>query len=78
MIVGRAWLVGVGSGVNVAGVCVPVQVEGDKMKSTTDIQLSALKLGGVVKALKPGWETNASKGGNIEGGDNCDNWCCHC
>ncbi len=48
------------------------------MKSTTDVQLSALKLGGVVKALKPGWVPNAGKGGNIEGGDNCDDGCCHC
>ena len=48
------------------------------MKSATDIQLSALKLGGVVKALEPGWVPNAGKGGNIEGGDNCDDGCCHC
>ena len=47
------------------------------MKSTTDVQLSALKLGGVVKALELGWVPNAGKGGN-EGGDNCDDGCCHC
>ncbi len=79
VIVGRARIVGgVGSSVNVAGVDVPIKVEGDKMKRTTNVQLSALKLGGVVKALKPGWEANAGKGGHLEGGDNRDGGCCHC
>ena len=79
VIVGRARIVGgVGGSVIVAGVVVPIMVEGDKMKCATCVQLSALKLGGVVKALQPGWVPNAGKGGHIEGGDNCDNRCCHC
>ncbi len=69
---------GGGGGINVTGVYVPIGVEGDNVKSTTDIQLSALKLGGVVKALKPGWEPNAGEGGNIESGNNRDRGCCHC
>jgi hypothetical protein len=78
VIVGRARIVGgVGGSVIVAGVVVPIMVEGNKM-NTTCVQLSALKLGGVVKALQPGWVPNVGKGGHIEGGDNCDNECCHC
>jgi hypothetical protein len=48
------------------------------MQSATDVQLSALKLGGIVKALEPGWVSNAGKGGHIEGRDNCNVGCCHC
>ncbi len=41
------------SGVDVAGVPVPIGVESDEMKRPTNVQLSTLKLGGVIKALKP-------------------------
>ncbi len=73
VIVGRAQILG---GLVVA--LLLLGCEGDKMKSITDVQLSALKLGNIVKALKPGWEPNAGKGGHIEGGDDRDYGCCHC
>ena len=66
------------SGVDVVRVLVPVRVEGDEMKRPTDVQLSALQLGGVIKALEPCWEPNAGQGGHVEGGDDRDDGCCHC
>jgi hypothetical protein len=35
-------------------------------------------LGGVIKTLEPCWESNAGKGGHVEGGDDHDDRCCHC
>jgi hypothetical protein len=70
---------GGGCGVDVAGVSVPtIGVKSDEVKSTTYVQFSALKLSCVVKALKPSWEPNAGKGGNVEGGDDGDHGRCHC